>query len=192
MKTKVDNHNLWAKLAIRRWALDRYHASGPIDVFDACQGSGRIWGTLRKEYTVSSYWGVDVKPLPGRLKIDSSRLLGVPGFSANVVDIDTYGSPWKHWLALLPNITIPTTVFLTVGRLVRGTPGKIGKAGLSALGIAGMTLPAGIEAKLGEYSTDYCMSIAYNYGMISVEVSEVGSGNQNMRYLAVRVIPRKE
>ena len=119
--TKTDNSNLAAKLALRRWFLDRFHAGRAFSVFDACQGSGLIWSELAKSYEFE-YWGVDTKRSPGRLAVDSRRILSLPGIGADVVDIDTYGSPWRHWMMLLPNVIRPASVFLTEGMLGRGTP----------------------------------------------------------------------
>jgi hypothetical protein len=112
---KSDNSHLTAKLDLRRRLLDTYHADGPIHVLDCCQGEGKIWAALKQEYAVTSYWGVDLKQKKGRLALDSRRILAQPVWPQNVIDVDTYGSPWEHWLAMLPNITKPTTIFLTIG-----------------------------------------------------------------------------
>lgn len=119
--TKTDNACPDVKLALRRYMLDRYHVGEPIRVLDCCQGSGVLWGTLQQEYDLAGYWGVDVKHKPGRLKLDSSRILARPGWRENVIDIDTYGSPWKHWTNLIKTIDHPTTVFLTIGQVNIGT-----------------------------------------------------------------------
>lgn len=104
---KTDNTNLPAKLDLRRRFLRKYHAEDPANVLDCCQGDGVIWKTLRREFTIAGYWGVDTKRKPGRLRLDSSRILAQAGWLQNVVDIDTYGSPWRHWLAMLPNVKRP-------------------------------------------------------------------------------------
>lgn len=39
---------------------------------------------------------------------------------ANVIDVDTYGSPYGHWFAALPNIIHPTMFFLTFGKMSMG------------------------------------------------------------------------
>ncbi|MEN3369967.1 MAG: hypothetical protein V7609_2110 [Verrucomicrobiota bacterium] len=107
MSKKTDNHNPDAKLTLRRHFLNRYHVpivaygDTSIRVLDCCQASGRLWGVLRREFAGVEYWGVDVRPKKGRLKIDSVRILDQPGVTQNVIDIDTYGSPFKHWMALL-------------------------------------------------------------------------------------------
>jgi hypothetical protein len=132
---KTDNANLASKLELRRHMLRRHHADGDIRVFDCCQGSGVLWGKLREEFPVKSYWGVDVKPKRGRLKIDSRRVVCQPGLQCNVIDIDTYGMPWDHWVGLLPNIVEPTTVFLTVGLVTMGGGSALSKTVRRSLGI---------------------------------------------------------
>jgi hypothetical protein len=96
VKAKTDNHDPRAKLELRRYFLRKYHGDGLARVLDCCQGSGLLWGTLRQEFECESYWGLDLKRKPGRLSIDSSRVLAQPGWPQDVIDIDTYGSPWKH------------------------------------------------------------------------------------------------
>jgi hypothetical protein len=131
---KTDNHSLAAKLDLRRFFLSRFHRNQPPIVFDCCQGSGKLWGQLRREFAIARYWGVDLKPKPGRLKVDSSRIVGQPGFRADVVDIDTYGSPWTHWLNLLGNLRTPATVFLTIGFIRAGGGGNTSAAERNAIG----------------------------------------------------------
>lgn len=121
---KTDNKYLETKLHLRRFALDRWNADEPLRVLDCCQGEGVIWRTLRKEYPVNEYVGIDVKDKPGRLKMDSTRLLASGGWGFNVIDVDTYGMPWKHWNALLPHVRCPVLVFLTCGRFGVGSDCK--------------------------------------------------------------------
>jgi hypothetical protein len=142
---KTDNANLPAKLDLRRYFLRKYHADGTGRVMDCCAGSGRLWGTLRNEFVIASYWALDLKTKRGRLKVDSSRILAQRGWTENIIDIDTYGSPWTHWENMLPNITAPTTAFLTIGQLTTGTVGSIGKMPLKYMGFPERmtrTLPA--------------------------------------------------
>jgi len=137
--TKTDSAHLTSKLTLRRHMLQRYHANGDIRVFDACQGEGVLWGRLRSEFPVAYYYGVDVKPKRGRLAIDSKRVVCQPGLNCNVIDIDTYGLPWDHWVALLPTIAEPTTVFLTAALASQKAHQKTG----------GSTLPKSVKAVLG-------------------------------------------
>src|SRR6266576_3131176 len=138
---KTDNTSPAAKLELRRYFLRAYHATEPIHVLDCCQATGFLWRTLRKEFPLASYWGLDLKPKKGRLKLDSVRVLAQPGWPQNVVDVDTYGSPWKHWTALLPHVTKPLTVFLTIGHAHRL---GIDSVTLETLGLGALKIPPAI------------------------------------------------
>jgi hypothetical protein len=134
-KTKTDNHNATAKLELRRYFLRKLvEADEPINVLDCFQGEGVLWNKLRSEFPVAGYWGVDVKPKKGRLKIDSARILEQPGWTQNVVDLDAYGSPWQHFLNLISTCRHSVTVFLTIG-MVKIGGGNCGKAALQIAGI---------------------------------------------------------
>lgn len=109
-----DSSNLSAKLALRRYYLQKYHADGPVRVFDACQGDGVIWSALAEEFKVDVF-GCDIKRKKGRLKGNSVAVIGAEGFKADIIDIDTYGSPFQHLFALMRTLTDATTVFATFG-----------------------------------------------------------------------------
>jgi hypothetical protein len=102
-----------AKLKLRRYFLRRYpHRS----VLDGCHGHGALWSALRREFQVREFTALDVKPhTPDTLKIDCAVFLNRPGLAYDVVDLDTFGSPMRPWLALLKHFTRPVTVFLTMG-----------------------------------------------------------------------------
>ncbi len=123
--TKTDNANLDLKLALRRHFLDRYHAAGAA-VFNACEGNDELWRRLRPGRHVT-YTGVDLKPARGRLCLDSERVLRIPGWKFDVVDLDTYGSPWGHYFAALANAPQSFTCFLTFGLVKMG--GGVGLPG---------------------------------------------------------------
>lgn len=188
MTTKTDNGDLAAKLALRRYFLKKYHG-GPegARVFDCCQGSGVIWSRLRAEFPVASYWGVDVKEKKGRLRLDSVRVIGQPGWTENVIDVDTYGSPWKHWMALLPHVARPVTVFLTIGQWQMGTDLEI----LRALGVEGLGIPPGIAVKLHERAFSYLLARAFEYDINFIDAKEVVSFG-NARYVGVRIAPKEK
>lgn len=192
MTGKTDNHDPRAKLELRRYMLRKYHADKLPDVLDCCQGGGVLWRKLREEFAVSSYWGLDLKPKKGRLKLDSVRVLAQSGWPQNVVDVDTYGSPWRHWEAMLPNVTRPVTVFLTIGR---GGPNMI-RLGRQELLAMGMTIPrvhqmsGAITHRLAEIAVRYCLAMACESGIIQVEAVEAVSDG-NARYIGVRLEPRK-
>ena len=186
--SQTDNDNLGAKLDLRRWFLDKY--SEDINVLECCQGAGVMWSILKKEYPVRSHWGIDLKPKKGRLKLDSVRVLLQPGWPQNVIDVDTYGSPWKHWFAILETCDHPVTVFLTIGQRVTGTVGRLSNECFSALGIP-FKIPVGFHPKLGKYAVTHCLARGWGYGTM-VDVMEIDSGNRNVRYIGARFIPTKK
>ena len=176
------------KLALRRHFLKKFHTDGDLRVFDCCQATGRIWNELRREYPVAGYWGVDLKPKKGRLKVDSVRILGLPGFAQNVVDIDTYGSPWKHWTALLPNAPDRLTVFLTIG-LVKMAGGNYDRSILAPLGITfeKLKLPQQFGVRLGELGVTTCLAQARKHGFEIIECMEADNEGGTARYIGVRL-----
>jgi hypothetical protein len=191
---KTDNHNLSAKLELRRHFLCKYHSVGGIRVMDCCQGDGVIWSELRHEFKLASYWGLDVKPKKGRLKLDSVRVLQQPGWPQNVIDIDTYGSPWGHWEAMLPNIHQPTTVFLTIAQL--GAAGgfvNCASQPIAAIGISKRIrdfCPSTILSRLQRLAMPYCLDQHRNHGLEIVEAVEaVTTGNA--RYVGIHLIPQQ-
>lgn len=181
---KVDNSDLGAKLDLRRYFLRKYHGDDPPQVLDCCQGEGLLWKRLREEFNLASYWGIDIKPKKGRLKLDSVRLLQQPGWPQNVIDVDTYGSPWKHWEALLEHIRRPTTVFLTAGQWPMGTDRMI----LHSLGLGGMAIPPGISRKLHGLAVSYLLTRGCVYGNLTIEIVEAVSTG-SARYFGVRLEP---
>lgn len=112
MYKKSYNSELSGKLALRRHLLDQFAAGESLSVLDACQGKGAIWTRLRAEYPCE-YMGADLNPAAGGLRVDSVRLLQLPGWRWNCVDVDTFGSPWAHWEAICQNAAGAVTVFLT-------------------------------------------------------------------------------
>jgi hypothetical protein len=184
---KTDNANLKSKLELRRHMLRRHHAAGDIRVFDCCQGSGVIWGRLRSEFPVVSYWGVDVKPKRGRLKIDSRRVVCQPNLRCNVIDIDTYGMPWDHWLGLLQNVCEPTTVFLTIGLVTMGGGSSLSKSVRSSVEIpADWPLSPVFTEELVRLSVSRFLSLPASGGYRVVEAWESTRGAR-ARYIAVRI-----
>lgn len=188
MVKKTDNHNPEAKLELRRYFLQKYHSEG-IHVFDCCQGSKLLWSQLEKEFAVDSYWGVDLKEKKGRLKIDSLRIVQQKGWTQNVIDVDTYGSPWKHWLAILQTCTQPVSVFLTIGQIksVGGFVGAPPKEITSMLSIPAST-PATIVSRLWDFGAECLLAQALKYGTIVEAIESVSDGNA--RYIGVRYEPK--
>lgn len=185
MKTKTDNHNIFAKLDLRRRFLNRYPARSVLDCF---MGSGEVWGRLRKDYAVK-YWGVDVKPAKGRIKIDSERILAQPGWGQDVVDLDAYGSPWAHWLALLSTCDHAVTVFLTVGLIQMGGGGGLSGAAKGALGIAfTRDMPQSLGGHLHDFATGALLGVALRKFKV-VECAEALNPGGHARYFGIRLEP---
>lgn len=180
--TKVDNGNLRAKLELRRYLLRKFNASEPIHVMDCCAGKGVLWGRLRQEFEIASYWAMDRKPKKVRLALDSARVLSQPGWSQNVIDVDTYGSPWRHWTGILANLARPTTVFLTIGQWQMGTDHRL----LESLGLAGLKIPPGIAVKLKSFALSYVLTRGCDAAITIVEAVEAVSRG-SARYLGIRL-----
>lgn len=156
---KTDNHDPRAKLSLRRYFLERYHPHGTARILDCCMGSGFLWRELRKKWSIAEYVGLDMKAKKGRLKIDSARYLEAGGWSHDIIDIDTYGSPWRHWLTALNHASGSMTIFLTIGMIRMGGGGNMQKAEREAIGIPKST-PAGIVGALHGHAQRYCLSAA--------------------------------
>ena len=191
MTAKTDNSNPQAKLELRRYFLRKYHSDDAPHVLDCCQGEGLLWKQLRREFSLASYWGVDVKKKKGRLKLDSVRILQQPGWPQNVVDVDTYGSPWKHWQAMLPNVRQPTTVFLTVGLIRIGGGGGIDRVAVEALGLQSLSIPPGIAGKLHDTALSHLLTMSYEHGISIIEAVEA-SCTGNARYIGARLTPSRK
>lgn len=182
---QTDNSYLRSKLALRRHFLREY--GDDIRVMDCCQGSGRIWDTLRREFNVRSYWGLDVKPEKGRLKVDSSRVLSQSGWRENVIDIDTYGSPWRHWAGVCANLNHAATVFLTVGFVGIGG-GNLCHEARAAMGLDDLAVPNGILGKLEPLSIPYCLDMALE--RLNIIEAREALPHGRARYFGVRLEPR--
>lgn len=183
---KTDNHNMPAKLELRRHFLRKYHTRRPRAprVLDCCQAGGKIWAALRGEFQVETYWGVDLKPKKGRLKIDSVRILDQPGWREDVVDIDTYGSPWKHWMALLRHCRHSVTVFLTIG-MVRVGGGNYDRE-LLGIDLKRLELPNSLGARLTDMALRHALLAESRHKLKAVEIQEAESDG-NARYIGIHL-----
>ncbi len=190
MTRQTDNQFLSAKLAVRRHMLARFHrpkGAGrrrPI-VLDACQGAGVIWSVLRREFDVA-YQGADVRPRAVGVKVDSARLLAIPGWRFDVVDIDTYGEPWRQWEALCRTARRPVTVFLTIG-LIRPGGGNVSAYVRRALG----TPPGTPRAILTGLAVEMLPRLLHHPLPAGMEISYAVEGfpHRTARYLGVRLGP---
>lgn len=177
-----DNSHIDEKLALRRMLIEKYHARD-ARVFDCCQGDGVIWRQLRKEYRIDGYWGVDLKEKRGRLKIDSSRILAM-GIRENIVDIDVYGSPWRHWLLMLPTIREPKTVFLTI--YTKAFKRALSKEEAFSLGLGKHKHIVRLFGhKLTSVAPRYCLAECYKYGVKIIDAAQYNHNDIN--YIGVRI-----
>ena len=195
MTKPTDNSNVDSKLLLRRQMLKRYHGRRPLRVFDCCAGDGELWKQLRREFRVGSYLAVDRKPsTKGRLRInDSVRLLKAGLFGADVIDIDAYGSPWKHWLALLPHVKSPTTVFLTFGQWNLAGPDRI-FCGVLGLNFTRLKIPSALLNNIiRHHGLSYMLAAARRNGLTIVEAIESTPGGKlrrgDTRYFAIHLRP---
>jgi hypothetical protein len=181
---KTDNHDPRSKLQLRRHFLQKYHPQGTARVLDCCMGSGFIWQELRREWQVAEYVGLDVKPKKGRLKIDSARYLEAGGWNHDCIDIDTYGAPWRHWLAVLRFAPAACTVFLTIGLVRMGGGGNMQNDAKNLLGIPPST-PPGILGAMNDLVLRTCLAAALDEFRV-VECLEAHSAG-HARYIGIRL-----
>ena len=133
------------------------------------------------------YVGLDMKPERGRLKIDSRRFLNNPGWSFDIIDIDTYGLPWAHYLAALKRSPKSFTVFLTVGCYTIGGS-KLNFEVKRILKLGSVEPPAAICADLNKSFTIEMISEASRRGWNIIEIKEaVPFKKGTARYFGVRL-----
>ncbi len=188
---KTDNAHLGAKLLLRRHFLARYHPRGTARVLDCCQGQMVLWKRLHREFAPAEYLGVDLKPAPGRLTIDSVRLLERPGWAWNVIDIDTWGLPWRHWTAILSTAPpAPLTVFLTVG-MAKAPGAGFGRlshwmGGMLQMRFGRLKRPPTLGARLAYGLAGWLLCRPAQSGIRPVEIHEAFPST-NARYLGIHL-----
>lgn len=183
---KCDNHNLKAKLDLRRELLKDYQPKRGLSVVDCFSGEREaIWTQLRREFNVSEYFALDVKAKDRRLKMDSLRYLQNQKWAHDVVDLDAYGSPWAHWFEVLRRGR-ECTVFLTVGNV------GFKQQQLEALAALGITfrIPGGLHGFVAELVCDHCIGKALEKFTITKAVEALNPGG-NARYFGLRLVPKK-
>ena len=185
---KTDNHNLRAKLELRRRVLDAFtlKAKAPLSVLDCFSGEEVIWSTLRKEYSLQEYLALDVKPKRGRLKMDSLRYLQNQSWRHDVIDLDAYGSPWAHFIEVCKRVAVLKTqfaVFLTVGNsIMKNQPAQ-------GLAIAGITFPVppGISGQLADLVLMHCLAEPLRAGLQIQQIIEAANPGGSARYLGMQI-----
>lgn len=186
---KTDSKHLDSKLELRRYFLR--NISPPLHVLDCCAGDGVIWSKLRSEFSVSSYMGCDVKggTKGMTVKVDSIRVLALPGWKHNIVDIDVYGSPWPHFAALLSTCRHSVVVFLTWGMAAFNGVGAGGVDTAVAvfMGLGKLAMPQGLRGRLVEHVFQHALTAAKRRGFKIGEVLEAFP-QSNARYIGVELV----
>jgi hypothetical protein len=178
---KTDNHNLPAKLALRRRMLADYHPAGGLSVCDCFSGGEVLWQTLRAEFHPREYLALDLKSKRARLKLDSLRYLQNQQWTHNVLDLDAYGSPWRHWFEILRR-GLPCLVFLTIGNTMFRQQQT---EALAALGIT-FTIPGGLHAPVSALCADHSLGKALTTFTIRSALEALNPGG-NARYLGLKL-----
>lgn len=184
---KTDNHNLPAKLALRRRLLAGAEAflGGPLHVLDCFGGTEAIWTVLKAEFPVAEYLSLDIKARRGRLKVDSARFVAERQERFNVVDLDAYGMPWEHFASVL-RWGRPLIVFLTVGLKFNTALSD------QALQLAGLPtdIPPVMRMKpLHDYVTEACLAAPFDHGFEVAEAFEALNPGGSARYYGLAIRP---
>lgn len=194
METKTDNHNLRAKLELRRAMLNSLLAArkksgqGPaLSVCDCFSGEREaIWTQLRKEFNIGDYLALDVKAKPNRLKLDSLRYLQNQLWTHDVIDLDAYGSPWRHWFEVLRRGQ-SCLVFLTIGNtMFRQQQSE----GLAALGIT-FEIPGGLHAAVSAIVAEYSLAACLQKFTVIKAIEALNPGG-NARYIGIQLEKQAE
>lgn len=184
---KTDNHNLAAKVELRRRMLA---GRADFSVMDCFSGEAEaIWSVLRKEFRVAEYLALDIKRKKGRLAIDSLKILKGQRWEHDVIDLDAYGSPWEHWGEVLKSTRHQEiTIFLTIGTSMLGS---LSRWALKSLGVPENT-PVGMHRQLSEKCVSSCLSKLYNYGWMVASAHEALNPGGNARYMGVTLKKQTE
>lgn len=179
--SKTDNHNLAAKLDLRRALLPK---NEPLRVLDCFAGSEAIWKQLRTEFAVEDYLALDVKQRKGRLKLDSARFVAEQTGDFNIIDLDAYGAPWDHFVSVL-KWHRPLIVFLTVGAVGMKAQSK---TALALAGIPPLT-PIGMHSQLHDYITESCLTAPLYHGFTIGRTLEALNPGGSARYFGMQITP---
>jgi hypothetical protein len=104
----------------------------------------------------------------------------------DVIDVDTYRYPWKHWGQICKHASQGMTVFMTRGNCLVGG-GQVDKAILQALGLHfSVQIPAPLLHALIDEALPAIFAQANNGKVRVVEAAE-GSCGPHARYFGVRL-----
>jgi len=188
-QTKTDNRRLDLKIQLRRQVLD-LAGLGELRVLDLCCGEGLVWRRMRQHVKMKRYLGVDNKPrMPGVLRgdlLDDRFLEALPFHQFNVVDVDTYGEPWKPWRFLYEHLAQRTAVFLTHGFASSPGGSEVSSFVRDRLGIPlAWNIPMNRELAL--FAAPYCLLSPSPAGVIAKawKISQ-----QNVAYYGMICVPK--
>jgi len=109
----------------------------------------------------------------------------------DVIDVDTYGEPWAHWMEILGRLTKDTTVFLTCGAFGPQGRSAISMRRKALAGIPGhWQLP--MSDAVANLLTARCLGALYSYRLGCTGSYEAQSRSSGTRYFAVRLTPAKQ
>jgi hypothetical protein len=185
---QLDNTNFESKIVLREHFLEKYHKGTRPKVLDCCAGQQKIWKRLRSRYDVD-YLGCDTKVIPGTLHVDSAIYLNSGnGATFDVIDIDTYGCPFRHLEAAAPHVKKPTTFFVTYGHNGMTTPQA---AELKALGITFKAPQSLVRMASTELLGELLASLLLPNVIEYAAETEGGKGRATtfVRYIGLRVVP---
>ena len=116
--------------------------------------------------------------------MDSVRYLRRAGWTHNLIDIDTYGSPWAHWAAIFSGPPRPPVmgIVLTVGS-TRSSIGAMSDEEKIALGLNALRVPTLLAGRLRGMAVDACLTRTCGYRII--EAWEAPNDHVSARYIGV-------
>lgn len=182
-QTKTDNHLLDAKVELRRRLLHDQKQFARLSVVDCFSGSETIWKILQKEFKVAEYLALDTKTKRARLKLDSLRYLQGQQWDHNIIDLDAYGSPWRHWFEVLKRGK-SCIVFLTVGNTIFKQQQT---EAIARLGID-FKVPAGLQGALAEIICDFCLAALYDFGFTIQAALEAKNPGGSAKYFGIHIV----
>lgn len=188
---QTDNRFLAPKLLLRKYFVEKYFGQNEAAVCDCCAGDKVVWGNLLCDFPKLNYVGFDVKHKRYAFRIDSARILDLP-CSFDVVDIDTYGEPWKHYFNMLKNNAKDfVVVFLTIG-FIRAAGG--GNSSLLArkifFGAAANSIPRSYASDYIFKNANFLIAKAFDYQYDIIEAQEAFP-EENARYIGVALRRKK-
>ncbi|SRR5260221_4453864 len=183
--TKTDNHDTRAKLALRRHFLRQLKS--PPSVLDCFSGYEVLWSKLRDEFELRDYLALDLKSKHGRLAMDSLRYLQNQKWTHDVIDLDAYGSPWRHFFEVCKRGLV-CTVFLTIGnsQFKDQSPNILKFLGIN------FPVPNAIRGRLSEMVFEHCIAAPLAHGLTISECLEADNPGGSARYIGMKIARKSE